>query len=179
MISSEDKKALLKLARDSIKSRLGGPQPKIKGFEHKRGVFVTLKINDELRGCIGFPQPSFPLGQSVAEASQQSAFNDPRFPALEKEDLEKVKIEISVLTKPEEITGEKQNLPKKIEIGKDGLIIEKNGYSGLLLPQVPVEWKWTSERFLEQLCIKAGLPMDAWKDKDAKVYKFQADVFSE
>lgn len=182
MISKEHQKKLLALARKSIQDYFEGKRPKIaEGFmKEKSGVFVTLKEGEELRGCIGFPEPVFPLGEAVIDSAVNAAFNDPRFHQLEKSELKQVKIEMSVLTKPEEIKAKSPlEIVKKIKAGKDGLIVRKNGYSGLLLPQVAVELNWDEEEFLNQTCIKAGLPFDAWKEKDAKVYKFQAEIFSE
>jgi hypothetical protein len=182
MISKVQQKKLLSLARKSIESSFEHTRPAVKEdfMKEKRGVFVTLKIKDELRGCIGFPEPVYPLGEAVIESARQAAFNDPRFPELEKDELKQVKIEMSVLTKPEEVKAKTPlELVKKVKVGEDGLIVRRGMFSGLLLPQVAAEWKWNEEEFLNQTCIKAGLPFDAWKDADTKVYKFQADVFSE
>ncbi|PIO06244.1 TIGR00296 family protein [Candidatus Micrarchaeota archaeon CG08_land_8_20_14_0_20_59_11] len=150
-------------------------------FPDKRGVFVTLHSfpSRELRGCIGFPYPSKPLGDAVCEAAVSAAFGDPRFPPVDAEEMKHVLVEVSVLTPPEELRGKREELPKKIKIGRDGLIIQMGPYSGLLLPQVPVEWKWDAKQFLEHLSGKAGLAPDYWKDARAKIYRFEAQVFSE
>jgi uncharacterized protein (TIGR00296 family) len=113
------------------------------------------------------------------EAAKAAAFWDPRFPALEKDELSSITIEISVLTKPEEIKSGKEKLADSIKIGKDGLIVNFQGYSGLLLPQVPVEWKWNSEEFIKQTCLKAGLHPNVWKNPECRFFKFQAQIFSE
>ncbi len=150
-------------------------------FEEKRGVFVTLHSypGKLLRGCIGIPEPVYPLSKALTEAAT-SACHDPRFPPLDDEELDHIIVEVSVLTPPKEIkVQDKKDLPKKVEIGKDGLIVEMGPFRGLLLPQVPVEWEWDSEEFLGQTCIKAGLTSDCWLDKRSKFYKFQAEIFSE
>ncbi|MFC1728227.1 TIGR00296 family protein [Nanoarchaeota archaeon] len=177
MLTQEQGKKLISLARHSIETFLSKTELELndyKEFSEKQGVFVTLKINGELRGCIGFTEPIFPLYNAIAKAARAAAFEDPRFPSLEKEELEKIKIELSVLTKPELIDKD-----YTIEVGKDGLIVQYGTYSGLLLPQVATEQGWDSETFLEQTCAKAGLPTDTWKDRDCKVYKFQAQIFEE
>ncbi len=182
MISKPQQKKLLSLARKSIETAFENKSPKAEGdfLNEKRGVFVTLKINNQLRGCIGFPEPVLPLGEAIIESARQAAFNDPRFPELDKSELKHVKIEMSVLTKPEEVKAKTPlERAKKIKVGEDGLIVRRGIFSGLLLPQVASEYKWNEEEFLNQTCIKAGLPFDAWKQPDTKVYKFQAEVFGE
>jgi len=184
--SLSDGKELLKLARKSISfamasaARLSETTEK-KRFQEKRGCFVTLNTfpDKELRGCIGYPYPTMPLWNAVIDAAAQAAFKDPRFPPLKAEELEKVLLEISVLTLPEEIKGNNKELPEKVQVGEDGLIVQMGGRSGLLLPQVPREFNWDSEEFLKQCCQKAGLPPAAWMQSDCKAFKFQAQVFSE
>lgn len=183
-LSSKQGKELTELVRKSIKYflALGEIMKEVspKEFSVKQGVFVTLQNEQgELRGCIGFPYPTLPLWNAVIEAGVSAAFNDPRFNPLTLKELEEIKIEISVLTVPEEITGKKELIPEKIETGKDGLIIKINGQSGLLLPQVAEEMKWNSKTFLEQTCIKAGLNKDDWRKKECKIFKFQAQIFNE
>lgn len=150
-------------------------------FFDKQGVFVTLLNfpSHELRGCIGFPYPELPLGKAVLEAAKSAAFSDPRFPPLEENELKTIIIELSVLTKPEEIKCKKEDLCKNIKIGKDGLIVTFKGYSGLLLPQVALEWKWDSLEFIKQTCIKAGLYPEVWKNLECRIYKFRAQIFAE
>lgn len=176
--SEEDGEKLLKLARDVIASEFDSETKieilKEKQFRQARGVFVTLTENGDLRGCIGLPYPTKALRDAVVEAAKSAAFSDPRFPSLGKEEFEKVKIEISILTNPEEVTE-----IKNIKIGEDGLICKFLGYSGLLLPQVAREYKWNKIQFLENLCRKAGLPNSAWQDKNFKLWKFQAQIFDE
>ncbi|MAG07912.1 AMMECR1 domain-containing protein [Candidatus Woesearchaeota archaeon] len=184
-LTLDDGKALLRLARDSVSSFLNEKEPEIKEgirkkHAEKQGVFVTLYIEDELRGCIGFPEPVLPLFQAVVDAAKSAAFSDPRFSPLTKEEFDNTKVELSILTLPELIeVKEPEEYLKSIKIGEDGLIIRGNFNSGLLLPVVAVEYKWDAETFLENLCLKAGLPLDAWKDLSNKIYKFQSQVFSE
>lgn len=183
MISQEDKTSLLKLARDSITSYFTKKDidtSKVEKFSEKQGVFVTLEKNNELRGCIGFPEPYLPLNKAIIESAQSAAFSDPRFMPVQRKELDEIKIEISVLTVPELIKVKKpEEYLKKIKIGKDGLIIRGSYGSGLLLPQVFVEYKCDVQQALEMLCQKAGLPIDAWKNLDNKIYKFQAEIFHE
>jgi len=177
----EQGKKLINLAKQSIKDYFEKKETTTKEFSEKRGVFVTLKtIDNELKGCIGFPLPKTPLGQAVIKAARFSAFKDPRFEPLQKNELDEILIEISVLTKPELIKAKtKQEILNQIEIGKHGLSIELEDFSGLLLPQVPVEHNWTKEQFLENLCHKAGLLQETWKELTAKIYKFEAEIFTE
>lgn len=179
----KDKQLLLRLARDTLESYFKDTDPDTSECTHLtqlRGCFVTLHKNGELRGCIGFTKPIMPLFEQIIAATKAAAFEDPRFEPLVQEELKHIKIEISILTKPELIKAESQeDYLKSISIGKDGLIIQYNGHSGLLLPQVALEYHWTPEQFLEAVCDKAGLDINAWKNKNAKIYKFQAEVFSE
>jgi hypothetical protein len=150
-------------------------------FKKKSGVFVTINTSPEriLRGCIGFPEPVFPLIDALQDAAK-SACNDPRFPPLTSDELERIVVEVSILTFPEFIrANEPSDYLNEIKVGRDGLIVEMGIYRGLLLPQVPVEWKWGKEEFLSQTCLKAGLMPHAWQDRGIKIYKFQAHVFAE
>lgn len=183
MFSLEQGKKLVKLARYSIETYFSKEKVELNDheeFSEKQGVFVTLNKEGELRGCIGFPEPTHELYRAVFEAARSAAFQDPRFPALKKEELDDIEIEVSVLTVPKPIEVEKpEEYPEKIKIGEDGLIIRGSYGSGLLLPQVAVEWKWNAEEFLGHIGIKAGLGENAWKDLNNKLYKFQAQIFAE
>ncbi len=150
-------------------------------FYEKRGVFTTLYTYPKktLRGCIGYPEPTMPMIEALVE-SAISATRDPRFPRLSDAELDKITIEVSVLTKPELIVvKDPREYPAKINLGKDGLIIEKGPFRGLLLPQVPMEWNWNQEMFLGNLCIKASLSPNEWRVKGVKIYKFHAEIFAE
>ncbi len=189
-LSLQEGKFLIDLARNTVKRYLEtgkivkAPEdtPK-KLFEHC-GVFVTINSlkngEKKLRGCIGYPYPTSPLVEAVIDSTINAATRDPRFYPLSSSELDKVVFEVSVLTPPEEVeAGNPKEYLAKIKVGEDGLIVEKGGYKGLLLPQVPVEWEWCEEEFLCQCCVKAGLPPDSWLMKGTKIYKFQAIVFEE
>jgi uncharacterized protein len=151
-------------------------------FDERRGVFVTLKeaADGRLRGCVGFPLPLYPLRTGIPRAAIGAATNDPRFPRVAHRELDRLRIEVSILTVPEPIPGRSpKDRLESVRIGQDGLLIEYRGASGLLLPQVAPEQGWGPEEFLAGTCAKAGLPQDAWMDLRAMVSRFQAAVFSE
>jgi len=179
------KKEIIKLARESIKSRFYGNSnkkvrvPDDKFLKEKRGCFVTLTKHNELRGCIGFPFPVLPLGEAIVSAAKSAAFSDPRFPQLSEKEIPEIKIEISILSVPKEIRCRNEDFSENINIGKDGLICSYEGFSGLLLPQVAIEYNWNAEQFLRQLCNKAGLSSDSWKQPGFKLWKFQAEIIKE
>jgi AmmeMemoRadiSam system protein B/AmmeMemoRadiSam system protein A len=173
-----EKKALLAFARESIRRYLTtGTAPLARACSpataSKRGAFVTLKIDDELRGCRGYTEPDLPICQVVGAMALQAAFNDKRFPALRDDELDRVEIEISLLTPLEKVPG-----PEAVVPGRDGVRIYKLGHSAIFLPQVAAERGWNRTQYLDQLCSKAGLPRGGWRD-DAELYTFQAEVFNE
>jgi len=174
-------RAARKSVESEVKGTAGGDLDLPVSFKDKRGVFVTLDTypDRELRGCIGYPEPTYPLGVALVRAAE-AACHDPRFPPLRTSELDKTVVEVSVLTVPEEIkVKDRKQLPTIVRVGVDGLIMERGQYRGLLLPQVPVEWGWDPTTFLEQTCIKAGLMPDRWLDPSCRVYRFQAEIFSE
>jgi len=189
-LTLEEGKFLVNLARQTVTEYLKngkilqvpeGVSPKLM---EKAGVFVTLNSHHNgkksLRGCIGLPYPTTPLTKAVIEAALSAATRDPRFPPVTPQELDHITFEVSVLTPPERVTVEKPtDYPSKIKVGRDGLIIEKSYWKGLLLPQVPVELDWNEEEFLCQCSMKAGLPPDSWLLKDTKIYRFQAIIFEE
>jgi len=140
----------------------------------KLGVFVTLHKLGELRGCIGYVEGIRPLQEAVIEMAQSAAFNDPRFAPVTSEEVNDLELEISVLSPISEV----ENIDD-IEIGKHGLIIEQGFFKGLLLPQVATEQNWNRKEFLQHTCRKAGLPVNAWKEQNTKIYAFSAEIFSE
>ncbi len=151
-------------------------------FQEKAGAFVTLKTYPEghLRGCIGYPEPTFPLYQAVIRAAISAATQDPRFYPVTPGELPNLTVEVSVLTPPEPLrVDDRSKLPGLIMVGRDGLIVRAGPWSGLLLPQVPVEWGWDSREFLDQTCVKAGLPPGCWMRPDVEVFRFTAIVFAE
>ncbi len=185
LLSLKEGAELIRAARRTIEDKIAGKRGNEAGFApklEKRGVFVTLETfpSKDLRGCIGFPEPVLELDKAVREAALNAAFGDPRFPPLHKSELNAITVEISVLTPPEPLQAKTpEEIVKKIKIGRDGLIIQRGGASGLLLPIVPVEWNWTPAEFLEHLCDKAGLERGSWKEKGVKLFVFQSQVFKE
>ena len=149
-------------------------------FSYNSGVFVTLNKKENLRGCIGFPTPVKKLYQSLVDAAIASATEDPRFPPVKYEELDEISFEVTVLTIPKEVnvTNPGEYL-KKIKVGRDGLIVKWEFGSGLLLPQVPVEYGWNTEEFLNHTCEKAGAPFDCWKSKSTIILQFEGIVFKE
>lgn len=151
-------------------------------FGEARGVFVTVEEypSKELRGCIGYPLPYKPLALAVIENAINATQEDPRFPPVESAELAKLVFEVSVLSVPEAVkVKDPEEYPKQIKVGRDGLIISMGARSGLLLPQVPVEWNWDAKEFLSHACEKAGLPMDMWHSRSVKIEKFSAQIFCE
>jgi len=187
MLSLEEGTTLIRIARENIRAHLSGEKYFVKGIDDKfrinSGVFVTLKTypDNDLRGCIGFPEPVYPLIDSLLDASVASATRDPRFYPVSTGELDNLLVEVTVLSSPVLIEGKKgREYLDEIEIGRDGLIIEMGFQKGLLLPQVPIEWNWDKEEFLSHTCIKAGLPPDSWlSEDDINIYKFTGQVFSE
>ncbi|HUV25503.1 MAG TPA: TIGR00296 family protein [Methanomassiliicoccales archaeon] len=170
------RKAVEAEALDKDPTKLDMPE----GFREKMGVFVTLNTfpDKELRGCIGYPEPVYSLGSALVRAAQ-GACHDPRFPPLRGDEVDGVTVEVTILTPPEEVKADRKELPAAIMVGRDGLIVEKGPFKGLLLPQVPVEWEWDEETFLCHTCMKAGLTPDCWLDSQTKIFKFQGEVFAE
>jgi len=152
-------------------------------FSNKLGCFVTLKNDDEeksLRGCIGIPEPIYELRKALPDASISAATRDPRFPAVKRSELDKLLLEVSILTKPILLTTLNQaELPKLVQVGRDGLIMKWSYGSGLLLPQVASEYGWSAEDFLCNLSVKAGAPPDQWLLPGTQIFVFRAQVFQE
>ncbi len=177
MISEENGKKLLKFARKVIENHVRNPSGDlevpvvfVQELKEKRGLFCTLTKQGQLRGCIGFPEPTLPLINACKEAAISST-HDPRFPDLTKEELLEIKIELSILTKPEKITV------MQIKEG-DGVILRKGMNSGLYLPQV---WEQMDDKneFLNSLSVKAGMSPTAWRSKDVECFKFSVQIFKE
>ncbi len=150
-------------------------------FQNNHGVFTTLHTypSFQLRGCIGIPEPVMTLKEAIVE-SARSVTHDPRFPVLQAEELSEIIVEISILTMPEDIRVKTpSDILKHIQVGRDGLIIEQGFYKGLLLPQVPIEQGWDTKTFVEQTCLKAGLPKDVWLEKNTIIKTFSGQIFTE
>ena len=188
-INSEEQKILLGDARESIASKLEGRQPrysqeaaKSKVLREPCGAFVTLHKLDKtvdpegrsLRGCIGRMTASLPLIETVRVMAREAAFGDPRFPPLGRSELEQCHIEISALS-PMSVCPD----PRQVNVGVHGLYLVRDGRSGVLLPQVPLEQGWDLQEYLDYICIKAGLPPNSYEAPDATLYTFTAVVFGE
>jgi len=177
-LDDADKQTLLKIARSSLNGYLSeGKVPDFKVNENLQkfgAAFVTLEEGGNLRGCIGYTTAVEPLYQTVSDCAVKAAVADPRFPPVTKDELDKIHIEISVMS-PMQIV---ESLDE-IKVGRDGLMIFKGKNRGLLLPQVAVDNNWDRTEFLKQTCRKAGLAPDAYLESDAVIYKFQAVIFEE
>ncbi|MCI0603526.1 AmmeMemoRadiSam system protein A [bacterium] len=178
MFDSSQKTILLKLARDAIRTYLETQKeiaPSVEEFLKEPGAaFVTLKIDEELRGCIGSTDGSEPLGKTVIHCAISAAFRDPRFPPLSVEEYPFVDLEISVLSAFRRVAN-----PEEVIAGTHGIMLTRDYHRGLLLPQVAVEYDWDRDTFLSFTCRKAGLEPDAWKDPDTIIEIFTAEVFGE
>ncbi len=174
--SHDERQLLLRLAHESIRSTLQGRaiplDPPTPHLAELRGAFSSLYLHGELRGCVGYVLPVFPVYRTVAETARAAAFDDNRFPPISQEEVSDLQIELSILSPPKPIR------PEQVEVGRHGLLISWRGRRGLLLPQVPVEHEWDRVTFLEQTCRKAGLPFDGWQ-KGAALEAFTAEVFGE
>lgn len=179
MLDDSDKAKLLNLARRTLEDHfLRGAMPDFQTNNtellERKGAFVTLHKEGELRGCIGQLDPDRELFQVVQHCALSAAFSDPRFPPLQQKELKGLDIEISVLTPFRRVES-----IEEIVVGNHGLYIMRDHFRGLLLPQVAVQYRWDRITFLEQTCHKAGLNESAWKDPQTVIYIFEAEVFSE
>jgi AmmeMemoRadiSam system protein A len=181
MFTDAQQRALVEIARAAVRQAIAGirpaaPRPEdFAGLPAASGAFVTLKRDGQLRGCIGTLACRAPLPEEIARVAVSAAREDPRFDAVRPAELDDLDVEVSVLGPLEEINPRD---PAAIEIGRHGLVVEQGERRGLLLPQVATEWGWDREQFLSQTCVKAGLTPDCWR-RDAKVYRFAADVFGD
>ena len=185
MFSLPDGEKAVKFARSVLLATVNqNPIPPTtlpESFQKNHGVFTTLHTypSFHLRGCIGIPEPVMPLKDALIE-SARSVTRDPRFPVLQSYELSEIIVEVTILTTPEEINADvPSDLLKSIQVGRDGLIIEQGFYKGLLLPQVPVEQRWDTKTFIEQTCVKAGLPKDAWVENNTIIKTFTGQIFTE
>jgi len=177
MLSDAEKQQLLGIARQAVCATVGETRVLVPDVVLPRasGLFVTIKLRGELRGCLGTLEYVHELAREVARCAADSAQVDPRFSPVTRDELTDLSFEISVLGPLEQIDpGD----PSTITIGRHGLVVEQGRHRGLLLPQVATEWEWTREQFLRQTCLKAGLPYDAWQ-QGATVFRFEAEVFGE
>ncbi len=184
----QEGKKLVNAARAAVELYIKNPQFKpeivensISEFDEKTGIFVTIEHypTRALRGCVGFTRSNKPIKKTLVLASLAAAFEDPRFIPISRPELEESTIEVSILSRPAIVEGGEKERLKAIVVGRDGTLIEYGSYSGLLLPIVAVEQKWGAERYLDETCVKAGLPEDYWKQKNVRLYKFQTQIFRE
>ncbi len=192
-ISREEAERAVRIARRAIEASVGPEAPRDPSapfrneplpplFDERRGVFVTLRraADGSLRGCIGYPRPVEPLRRGIPQVAVAAALEDPRFLPVRASELGGLLIEVSVLTVPEPLAArDPAGRVREVEVGRDGLIVEARGTSGLLLPQVATEEGWDSLTFLAATCEKAGLPPETWQDLKTRVLRFQAEVFTE
>jgi AmmeMemoRadiSam system protein B/AmmeMemoRadiSam system protein A len=176
-LNEQEKKTLHQIAKAVIENKAKGkPVPEFKVdspiLKENRGAFVTIEKKGQLRGCIGYIEGRGPLHRTIEEMAEAAAFRDPRFMPVTERELPDLDIEISVLTPLKKITD-----VSEIVVGKHGIYMKKGWNSGLLLPQVATEYGWDRQTFLEHTCQKAGLPSNAWKDKNTEIYIFSADIF--
>ncbi len=177
-LTDEEKAFLKDLVRRAIVSRLAPgtvdlpAKPPTQRLTEHLGAFVTLKVRGRLRGCIGFIHGGRPVWRTIQEMAQAAAFEDPRFPPLTQAEFDQAEIEISILSPVTACPD-----PELVEVGRHGLIMRQHGRSGLLLPQVPIEWNWDRQAFLEHTCRKAGLGPHCWKEPDTEILWFEAEVF--
>lgn len=171
--------ALLRLARHAIATSVGDAytapvDATLPILDQRRGAFVTLHQRARLRGCIGRVEPNDALRALIPDVARSAALADPRFSAVTRDELASLVIEISLLSVPASIRD-----ASDVEVGRHGLMIVARGRRGLLLPQVAMQYAWTPEEFLAEVCAKAGLPPDAWRVEGVRLQTFTADVFSE
>ncbi len=186
-LSPEDKKLLLSVARETLETHCrGGGVLSLEGrdfppaLEEKRGAFVTLRTGGSLRGCIGYPRPVGSLVSAVRDNAVSASSSDPRFAPVSVSELDRISVEISALcaAEPGGSPFVPVNSPEEIVIGRDGLYVEYRGRGGgLLLPQVPVEQGWNLSQYLEGLCRKAGMTKELFSGGDARLFRFEAEVF--
>jgi AmmeMemoRadiSam system protein A len=179
-LSDADKKELLALARTSVEHSVEQghpyqPEPaKSEALNRELGAFVTLKMDGDLRGCIGYTSAVKPLYLTVRDTATLAASRDPRFQPVSVFELPRITYEVSVLSPLRRATSIEQ-----IKVGEHGLLMKNGDSEGLLLPQVPVEEKWDRQTFLEQTCRKAGMAKDCWKEENTDIFMFTAVVFDE
>ena len=187
-LTFEEGEYLVRLARWSVENYFNltsseEPQAPSERLRRPGAAFVTIETfrggERSLRGCIGYVKPVKPLVETVKDVALQAALNDPRFPPLQPEELDVVTFEVSVLSDMEKAPSDRNGRREFVKIGRDGLFIVYGPFSGLLLPQVPVEYGWSVDEFLSETCVKAGLPWDCWFNPRVEVYRFRAKIWRE
>lgn len=181
MLTDEQRRRLVEVARRSVAARVSGGRAMASDspdLPRASGVFVTLKLAGQLRGCLGTLEAPSDLAGEVARCAADAASKDSRFPPVAATELRALTLEVSVLGPLERIDPRAAGAAAWMTIGQHGLVVEQGRRRGLLLPQVATEWDWDPEQFLRQTCLKAGLAPDAWAH-GAIVYRFVAEVFGE
>jgi AmmeMemoRadiSam system protein A len=176
-LTEEEKDQLLGLARRALEEavrfrRMPELAEPAGALRTPCGAFVTLEKQGRLRGCIGQIEAARPLYLTVQDCARAAALDDPRFDPVSPSELPSLRLEISILSPLADI------VPEEVEVGRHGLLISRGAQRGLLLPQVAVEWNWDRRQFLEETCLKAGLPPDAWQHR-ARIQAFTAQVLKE
>jgi AmmeMemoRadiSam system protein A len=176
-LTDGEKQRLLELAREALEEvvrfgRMSEPAAPAGALQTPSGAFVTLYKGRRLRGCIGHVEACRPLYATVRECARAAALDDPRFDPVAPAELLHLRLEISILSPLVDVA------PQDVEVGRHGLLISRGAQRGLLLPQVAVEWNWDREQLLEETCLKAGLPADAWQH-GARIQAFTAQVLKE
>jgi AmmeMemoRadiSam system protein A len=179
MLTPEEKRELLAIARECIAGALEGTTaptrtPQSPGLLRQSGAFVTIRIDHSLRGCIGYIESVRPLAEVVCEAARKAALEDPRFPPLTPSEFEQITLEISILSPLQLVTD-----IEEVQVGAHGLVLELGSRRGLLLPQVALEYQWDREAFLDATAKKAGLYKNAWREPEARIYTFTAEIIQE
>jgi len=181
MLTHELKRELLGIARNSIAAALQPKPARTVGsplvsqeLSKPCGAFVTIRMDRDLRGCIGYMESHLPLAEVIAEVAVKAALDDPRFPPLALRELDQVTLEISILSPMRRISS-----MEEIHVGEHGLMLELESSKGVFLPQVATEYGWNAEEFLEAVCGKSGLHRLSWKDANAKISVFTAEVIDE
>lgn len=185
MLSANEQKELIDVAWKSIRREVCGDTAETSERRSKQldpdsilyqpaGVFVTLYKNGDLRGCLGFITSEAPLIETVSEIAARAATEDPRFLPVTEDELDDIRIEISILSPLKEISA-----IEEILVGTHGLFLHAGIYRGLLLPQVAMKHHWDRNQFLEETCVKAGLPRDQWKHAETRIYIFSAEIIEQ
>lgn len=176
-LTDSERWSLLTLARQSIAAYLTRrPLPELAatgGLGRQSGAFVTVHVEQKLRGCIGYIETDRALVDVVRQCAISAATDDPRFPRMTSDELHRAALEISVLGPIERVVD-----VATIVVGQHGLVVRHDGRRGLLLPQVATDWGWSRDMFLSQTCLKAGLPATAWQ-RGAEIFAFEAEIFAE
>jgi len=176
-VNTPDGATLIALARNAISAAFGLPARAVGTcplLEERRGAFVTLTRDGELRGCIGRVQADLRVREVIPEMARAAAFDDPRFTPLTRDEYARIALEVSLLGVPWRVAS-----PDEVRVGTHGVIVSMHGRRGLLLPQVAVEWNWSRDQLLSYACRKAGLPADAWHGPGVRLEVFTSDVYGE